>query len=312
MSIGRGASRIGEDVGSQERRYTLGTGVGFPPMRRRSYLGLVVTLVAGCSGDGGTPTSESTPTSTSSQTSTATPAITVSEFSVPSVVEIGDPFSATVAVANGGESDTTFESTMSARYGGGEWTELEQSVSLDAAAGETVTTTVDMPTEAYVRPATYRLDATGTEARATIVGRELAWGDSHALPNEIELTIAEPTFPETYTFETSGGTREEPPPEGERWAIVSVTAENTGNATANAPGMPALQLHEGDNEFRGEPLANENLDQYRGGDVGAGETITGDIPASIPADLALADLHLEYAGTYDGGAVDLVWTVDPG
>lgn len=285
-------------------------------MRRRSFIAVVTLALAGCSQSSNSPDESEVETSTTPDAESTTAAtsesasLSVAEFSVPSVVEIGTPFTMTVAVENDGGSTGVFESPVSVKRGTADWQSTPKSVRVEVAGGETATEEYEMEPVEYRNPASYRLDAVDEVARTIFTGRELAWEETHDLPNGVAVTVGTPSFSNAYTHRTSDGEATEEPPSKEKWAVFTARAENTGEEPAEAPLMADLIMHRDDDEFRGEPL-DDNPDRYRGGELEPGAVVEGEIPCTIPADLGLGDLRVEYAASGERGDVEVTWSSTP-
>lgn len=269
-------------------------------MRRRSLV-MGLATAAGCADlTGGASTASPTPT-------TRAPRLRVERFVVDGPVEIGAPVRLELAVSNSGAMAGTFHSPISRRLDRGEWEDTEHAVNIDIPAGESRTERLELQPVGVMVPATYRLDAVEMTAPTVFVGASIAWGDGHTLPNGIRLTVSAPLLGETYTYPTADGDRTVTPPEGEQWAVYTVAATNTAKSQQTAPGLIDLVLHREDDEFRGATFDGDNQAQYRGGPLAPGAQRSGEIPADIPADIGVADLRVDFAGTFEAGTAEVTW-----
>lgn len=295
-------------------------------MNRRAFLATAAAVTAGCgqtdssstgtpSGGGGSTDTQSdrdaSPTDALTETETGTPepaSVEVTDVSVPSTIEIGTAGTLSVTLENTGGQSGSFASTVEARTGTDEWEATDASVETTVEAGESVTETVDLPPNGYVEPASYRLADADPIARTRFVARELPIGEPHLLPNGVELSVHDVAFGETYTYQSDDGEKTVEPTDGDKWAVGTVRAENTGDEPARAPLVSDIGFFRGEEEYSFQHLS-DNRDRYRGGELEPGAVSEGDLPASVPTAAERADLRAEYSEELDEGRITVVWTL---
>jgi len=294
-------------------------------MDRRTFLATATAVLAGCGQEGSSPehrdasTDEQSPAETTdepvahSPTSTLTPtrapaAIAVTDLSVPSSIEIGTQGTLSVTLENTGERSGSFQSSVEARVGTGEWQTTDVTVEASVSAGDTVTVSVDLPTHGYLEPASYRLGETEPVVRTRFVPRELALGEPHTLPNGVELTAADARLSDTYSYEGAEGSTEADPAGGDTWALATVRAENSTDGPARAPLVSDIAFYRGEEEYSYQHLG-DNRDRYRGGELAAGGVSEGDLPANVPADAELPALRIVYSEAVAAGRITVNWII---
>lgn len=281
-------------------------------MDRREFLaatGVVSgTVLAGCSQESETDRPDNETTDPSSSSASDTGELTVTDVSAPGTVGIGSTVTLSVTLENGTDADETYESSVSRRIRGGEWTELDATVEISVPAGETTTSEVDVPAYGYLAAGTYRLDDGEHTARTAFVERELEMGESHTTPNGVRLTVSAVTFPDSYTYDTGDGTETITATEGEKLAVTHLAAENTTDATVEAPGTGEVVLRRDEHEF-GDMNFDSNVDKYTGGELEAGARLEGDIVTDVPADEDREDLRVGYEQSFPDGEVIVNWSL---
>ena len=288
-------------------------------MDRRAFIVAATAVVAGCGGGGDSDTDAPTDTSdggttptetpTATTTDTAAPAsLSVTGVSTPSDLEIGTTFTVTVTVENTGGQAGTFTAPVEARLGTGDWQTTDATVEVSVDAGGTATAEVELGPYDYIQPASFRVADADPVARPRFVPRELPLGGTHALPNGVELSLTTAEFSDTYTYETESGSKTLEPTGGEKWAIATVRAENTGDGPADAPLVSDIAFFRGEEEFAYQHIS-DNTSRYRGGELAAGEGSEGDLPSDVPLEAERSDLHVEYKEEYEGGQVSVFWSL---
>lgn len=279
-------------------------------MDRRAFLVAASAVVAGCTGgsspetvDGDTDTEQ-----TDRPATTEAGELAVTDVSAPGTVGIGSTVSLSVTIENGTDADDTYDSSVSRRIRGGEWTELDATVAISAPAGETTTESVEVPAYDYLAAGTYRLDAGEHVARTAFVERQLEVGESYTNPDGVELTVTEVAFPDSYTYDTGTGTETIEAADGEKLAITYLAAENTTDSTVTAPGTGEVVLRRDGQEF-GDMSFDSNEDKYTGGELDAGARVEGNIAADVPADAERENLRVGYEESFDAGDVVANWSL---
>jgi len=290
-------------------------------MDRRAFLATAAAVTAGCgrtgtaetptdangaaTDTGGTATGEEAPTDT--PTATTRPAsVAVTDLSMSSAIEIGDEGTLSVTLENTGGREGPFTASVEARVGTGDWAGTEASVETTVPAGKTVTETVSLPPNGYVEPASYRLTGADAVARTRFVPAEVPVGEAHELPNGVVLSVSDVVIGEGYTYEGSDGATTAEPPGGDKWAVGTVRAENTGEEPARAPLVSDFAFYRGGEEYSYRHLG-DNRDRYRGGELAPGEVSEGDLPTNVPVGVVRGDLRGQYDEQLDGGRVTVHW-----
>jgi|GEM_PF-3351735 len=243
--------------------------------------------------------------------------------------QIGSELTLTVSATNVGGETGTFEGTVRLAASGSEedgGPSFSQSVSIESVApGETGETEVAGPTFDTVDD--YEFVVADTDAAVTVrpdpetgaVGETLAVGEDLAVTVD-DVSVQESVFVPSYR--SSGlSTYEEVStfgaPSGHVLAVVTVTAENTGTATASAErGTIDIADAEwyGDGEGAPGSILGRSGERFTAGglpEIAPSESATGYFVAQVPRDTARGTIEITGQADATGTLPERVWTAEP-
>jgi hypothetical protein len=224
---------------------------------------------------------------------------TLTLLDITSDVQIGEQVEATVEITNTGDIEREKRINI-----GISSEELADSTELTVSlpAGESVTRTVEFGPWQYMGTlTTVYLDGREVEQSIRIGRRELSIGESHTLPNEIQLTSTALELTDSYTYAEDGETQTETSGPESQFAILTVEATNTSTEIQEV--SDEFYLYGPEKRYDHHEYI-ELASEFDGRDLLADETRTGELYYEVPASLTREQLRaLWLAQTYTGDII---------
>lgn len=267
-------------------------------------------LLAGCSSDENSDSSNRNDNGDGNQNNPSNESTGETEFELesldmPDEVEVGQGWSWSVEIANIGDGNGTFETTVYAKVADTDFGEVG-TIELDIPAGETKTYESDTEYINYLTTGTYRFEALDTEHEIQTVSRSLSWGESYENPQGVVTTAHSIELRNIYSYEGWDGTTTEEASSGMQWAFLEFEATNESGSKEWVPFEDDVNLLAGNSQYDYVYISKEQ-GAYEGGGVQAGITRSGWIAYEIPEDLNGDDLVVAYSGDNFDGEWSVRW-----
>jgi hypothetical protein len=288
-------------------------------MRRRRLLTLSaigLASLAGCASSeepGGedtpaptrteTPTRTPTDTPTQTQTESGEPSFEV-EIDAPAEVEIGESYTVEFIVRNTGTAAGTYESAVYNRFAGEDYAELD-TISAEIDPGEEVVWDIADISINLITTEYFYVENGDVEAEVNAVSRKLEFGDGYTTLDDIVLFVFRLEFQDSYTWNSGDREYEEPAPDGEKWAFLSVEVVNESGGPARIPLARDFSLIANSRQYDDEYVRKSG--QYEGGEVQAGIRRTGWIAYSVPSELTKDEIRAVWSEEYSDGQAVVYW-----
>ncbi len=218
----------------------------------------------------------------------------------PETVPVNTLYGVVAEVENPTATRRRFESGVSVQSGG-EWREVDATLSGEVPAGETTPLGARMPGFSFLGTYEVRVDATGETGSVEAVPLELGFGESFRAPDGASVVVQGGEFASTYR---GGGenTTARTPPGDRQWVVVRVQIRNPTDEAVGFPPYGAFVVVVGDDRY---PVAIADADDPV---TIPGDQQTVELPYLVPADATSEGLSVRWEPTYGERRTGAVWS----
>lgn len=236
------------------------------------------------------------------------PSFSVVSTSVPSTTQIGLEYDWSFTVENDGDTDGTFDTTVSRRKGDGTWQEIKE-VEMDIPAGEESTHSGTDSVD-FVDSYTYRVDEPDVRFGLQAEERQLDFEESYTNPDGVVISLGRTSLgtdietTESYTYEQGGQRRIQRASEDHQFALIEVEAQNPLREVIELPRKDEFIISVGGEDYETVEYIG---DSYEGGE--ARTTRDGVLAFEISIEHGRGDtFEIFWVRRYPEGRAAAVWT----
>ena len=243
-------------------------------------------------------------TSTPRQGTRNLPQFTVENFQLPNTAMQGEDATANVTISNEGNSTRTFQGLLETRVGeNGDWRSFAP-ITTRVRPGQSTqqNVTINSSSNGSVSYRLAPLDRTGS---IEYVPPTFAFGESYTTTESVKVTLSDFQAADTVAIENNypDSNDQVSPPTGEHFVLVNVEATAVGRSEGT-PFADGFSLRSGSETFEQASKVNQSLmtpvegPLYSGVyDPDEGETFSGYLVFSVPQQVPLGELTVEWTST---------------